>query len=128
MLNILLVLIGGGLGSVARFILSNTVYAYFGKAFPYGILACNVIGCFVIGLLAAIFIYKFPSTETFKTFCITGFLGGFTTFSSFSLDTLELIQSHLYLRAFSYVMLSIIISMIFVALGFKLGFTTVEKF
>ncbi|WP_119344558.1 fluoride efflux transporter CrcB [Facilibium subflavum] len=123
MLTILLIGIGGGIGSICRFGLSEWLSIYTGKAFPYGILIVNILGCAVIGMLAA-FIQKAHIIEHFLTpyargLFITGFLGGFTTFSSFSLDALVLFQNGQAGKALLYILLSVCLSMIVVFIGFS---------
>lgn len=128
MLTLLLVGLGGGLGSISRFGLSEFIYKIFGKSFPHGILIVNILGCLIIGALAAFFqkerLLEHFLTPHFRALLITGFLGGFTTFSSFSLDALTLLQKGEWSKAIIYIMLSVFISMIAVFVGFYL----VEKY
>ena len=128
MLTLLLVGLGGGLGSISRFGLSEFIYKILGKSFPHGILIVNILGCLVIGALAAFFqkerLLEHFLTPYFRALLITGFLGGFTTFSSFSLDALMLLQKGEWLKAITYIMLSVLISMLAVFIGFYL----VEKY
>ncbi|WP_440616824.1 fluoride efflux transporter CrcB [Cysteiniphilum sp. 6C5] len=128
MLTLLLVGLGGGLGSISRFGLSEFIYKVFGKSFPHGILIVNILGCLIIGALAAFFqkerLLEHFLTPHFRALLITGFLGGFTTFSSFSLDALTLLQKGEWSKAIIYIMLSVFISMIAVFVGFYL----VEKY
>ncbi|GGF89436.1 MULTISPECIES: fluoride efflux transporter CrcB [Cysteiniphilum] len=128
MLTLLLVGLGGGLGSISRFGLSEFIYKVFGKSFPHGILIVNILGCLLIGALAAFFqkerLLEHFLTPHFRALLITGFLGGFTTFSSFSLDALTLLQKGEWSKAIIYIMLSVLISMIAVFVGFYL----VEKY
>ncbi|WP_192483727.1 MULTISPECIES: fluoride efflux transporter CrcB [Cysteiniphilum] len=128
MLTLLLVGLGGGLGSISRFGLSEFIYKVFGKSFPHGILIVNILGCLIIGALAAFFqkerLLEHFLTPHFRALLITGFLGGFTTFSSFSLDALTLLQKGEWSKAIIYIMLSVLISMIAVFVGFYL----VEKY
>ncbi|WP_440682302.1 fluoride efflux transporter CrcB [Cysteiniphilum halobium] len=124
MLTLLLIGLGGGLGSISRFGLSEFIYKIFGKSFPHGILIVNILGCLFIGALAAFFqkerLLEHFLTPHFRALLITGFLGGFTTFSSFSLDALALLQKGEWLKAIVYIMLSVFISMIAVSIGFYL--------
>jgi CrcB protein len=115
------ILIGGGLGAVCRFIFSESIYTLFGRTFPYGILACNVIGSLIMGILTALFIYKLHIGEVWKAALLTGFLGGFTTFSSFSIDTLNLINAGEYIKAGTYILLSLVLTLSFVFVGFLIG-------
>jgi fluoride exporter len=93
MTKLLLVGMGGFLGSVARALLSNFVQQATESYFPFGTLAVNVIGCFVIGLLSQIGeTHDIFSAET-RAFLFVGVLGGFTTFSSFGNETINLLRS-----------------------------------
>ena len=121
LLNLLVILFGGGLGAVSRFLLSGFVYHHLGKAFPYGIMVCNVLGSFVIGFCAILFLQKFPAASLSQSAVITGFLGGFTTFSSFSLDAITLLQEGFIMKAFLYIVLSVAISLVALVIGMYIG-------
>ena len=92
MINIVYVFVGGGLGSVARYLLSGTVYRWIDSIFPYGTLVVNTIGCFLIGLVMAGFSDRFALNPSTRIFLTIGLLGGFTTFSSFSFETIALLR------------------------------------
>jgi fluoride exporter len=117
------VALGGALGSMARFWMANAVAALTGPAFPWGTLAINVIGSFAIGLFFSLTgpggRLDVPSDA--RVFVMIGICGGFTTFSSFSLQTLALIQGGELLRAGGYVVGSVGLCLLFVWLGFLLG-------
>lgn len=88
-----IVFLGGGLGSLLRYILSNQVDSKFSISFPFGIFIVNIIGCFLIGLFLA-YLGKNQLLESeWKFLLATGFCGGFTTFSTFSFDNLKLLQN-----------------------------------
>ena len=91
-MNILLVFVGGGLGAVARYLLQGFVYRITGAGFPYGTIVVNVVGCFVIGLLMSSMEERFMATPSLRIFLTIGILGGFTTFSSFSYETMALVR------------------------------------
>ena len=88
----LLVFVGGGIGSVFRYLLSGWVYNIIGTEFPYGTLVVNVIGCFVIGFFMTMAEDRFLISPSFRIFFAVGVLGGFTTFSTFNFETLELLK------------------------------------
>ncbi|MGJ8724867.1 MAG: fluoride efflux transporter CrcB [Roseibacillus sp.] len=90
-MNFLLVFLGGGLGAVSRFALTKAITDLWGIKFPWGILTCNLIGCFLIGVAAGYASKTVP--DWFGPLLIIGFLGGFTTFSTFANDSLSLMRS-----------------------------------
>ena len=92
MINIVFVFVGGGLGSVARYMLSGAVYKWLDSMFPYGTLVVNTIGCFMIGFVMAGFGDRFMLSPSARIFLTIGLLGGFTTFSSFSFETIALLR------------------------------------
>lgn len=100
------IMIGGGLGSLCRYGLASAVYATFGRDFPWGTLAANILGCFLIGVLTIV-IAERQLDEIWRTTLVVGFLGGFTTFSSFSLETIVLLQNNDPIKALLNILLSI---------------------
>jgi CrcB protein len=109
----LLVMAGGALGSLGRYLVATQVSDWLPNLrFPIGTLAVNVIGCAVAGALIEIFADLWvPSTEA-RAFLIVGVLGGFTTFSAFSIDTFFLIERGSYLLAGAYIVGSVVISLL----------------
>ena len=125
MLAYLWVAIGGALGSVARFGLDGLISARLGATFPWGTLAINVTGSFLIGVFAA---YADADGRVMiapgvRQFLMIGICGGFTTFSAFSLQTLRLAQDREWLYAGGYVLLSVVLCLAAVWLGYLLGST-----
>ena len=92
MIQALLVAFGGAIGSVLRYYVGQWALRLMGPAFPWGTLAVNVVGCFVIGVFAELIARKFNASTELRLLLITGFLGGFTTFSAFSLDAISLFE------------------------------------
>ncbi|ARQ10302.1 camphor resistance protein CrcB [Rhizobium etli] len=92
MIQALLVAVGGAIGSVLRYFVGQWALRLMGPAFPWGTLAVNVVGCFVIGVFAELVTRKFNASAELRLLLITGFLGGFTTFSAFSLDAISLFE------------------------------------
>ena len=113
--------VGGGLGAMARFGLTQAT-ADISKQIPLGIFLCNVIGSFFIGLIATFLIktnlFNEEISVNVRALLVTGFLGGFTTFSSFSFDVLNLLQRGEILIALSYILVSVLISLLAVIVGF----------
>jgi CrcB protein len=87
-----LVFLGGGLGAAARYWLSGVVHERFGSGFPYGTLIVNIVGCIIIGLVMGSMQERFLSHPSLRLFLTIGILGGFTTFSSFSYETIAMLR------------------------------------
>jgi CrcB protein len=104
---ILAIALGGGIGSVAR----HYAVSLFSSAFPYGTLLVNVLGSLIIGLFMELMAQKWQVSLEIRAFLVTGFLGGFTTFSAFSFDVLKLVETNQYIPAALYVFLSVGLSL-----------------
>ena len=115
-LGYLLVFIGGGLGAVARHGINRAGLALLGPGFPWWTMAVNVAGSFAIGFLAGLF-GAWETGHNLRLFLITGVLGGFTTFSAFSLDALTLWQRGAFQDAGLYVLGSVILSLLSAVVG-----------
>jgi fluoride exporter len=109
---------GGALGSVTRFLTVTATTQLFGTRFPLGTLLVNVVGSFAIGFIVCFMLRKFPVHETLRYFLTTGFLGGFTTFSAFSLDVFDLLQKGEVQFAVFYVLASVGLALIAVLTGY----------
>ncbi len=123
MLSYVLVFVGGGCGSVARFLCSGFFARQFGEAFPWGTLFVNVIGCFVVGVLAGLAVPegRWMISPSVRQFLVIGFCGGYTTFSSFSLQSLTLAQGGEWSHVAANIILSIVCCFIGVWLGYVLA-------
>ncbi len=95
-MNFLYVFFGGGIGAAVRYWLQGFVYRYTGAGFPYGTFAVNVLGSFAIGFLMSLFEERFVVPPTLRVVLTIGVLGGFTTFSSFSFETVALLRDGSY--------------------------------
>ena len=115
--NFLLVALGGALGSVLRHTASLIIPA---KHFPWPTLAVNIAGSFLIGLILALSTKEESFLYNWKLFLATGICGGFTTFSAFSLENMELLQNGKYLLAATYIALSVVLGIAAAFAGFKL--------
>jgi len=117
------VALGGALGSMARFGLANAMAAITGPQFPWGTLLINILGSFVIGWFGALTgprgMLSVPAEM--RAFVMVGICGGFTTFSSFSLQTLELLHAGEIVPAGGYIVGSVVLCLAFVWLGVWLG-------
>ena len=113
---LLLIGSGGFAGSILRYVISMGVQNKFLSSFPYGTLSVNVIGSFLIGVVYALVERGNLSPET-RIFLATGLLGGFTTFSAFSLDALNLLHEGLWLEGATYIVTSVLLGIAFAFLG-----------
>lgn len=117
MKNILLVFAGGGAGSVIRYLV-GTFFATASNSFPLATFIVNISGSLLIGILMGIFIHDSAVQENWKLLLVTGFCGGFTTFSAFSKESFLMIQNQQWSMFIMYVILSIILCVGATALGF----------
>lgn len=115
--------VGGALGSMGRFWIGLLVVERVGPGFPWGTLLINIIGSFVIGCFGALTgpAGRFPASFDIRAFVMVGICGGFTTFSSFSLQTLELARENHWLQAGGNILLSVALCLIAVWIGHALG-------
>lgn len=121
MQQILAVAGAGAIGCVLRLVLAQTIHKFAGQNFPYGILTVNVLGCLIMGILAAVLIERYNLPAIWRAAILVGFLGGFTTFSSFTIDTINLFEIGAYMRAATYVFLSVILCLLATWGGILLG-------
>ena len=119
-MNYLMVFFGGGLGAALRYGLNVGVPRVMGAGFPWATFIVNIVGCFVMGAITAFLRTKMPEDETLRLFLTTGLMGGFTTFSAFSLDFFNLMQKGQMPVAVVYALASAILSIIAVMIGFRL--------
>lgn len=108
---VLTVAAGGAIGSVLRFLAGKASLALLGASFPYGTLFVNVTGSFMMGALTALFAHIGNPSQELRAFLTIGVLGGFTTFSSFSLDAASLYERGQLSAAFIYIFLSLALSL-----------------
>ena len=106
----LLVFLGGGLGAALRHLVNRLAFAAFGPALPVGTLFVNVAGGFFMGLLAALFLAKGGGDQALRLFLVTGLLGGFTTFSAFSLESALMWQRGEWAALAAYAIGSVVLS------------------
>jgi CrcB protein len=119
--NLVLVAVGGAAGSICRYLVGLWTLRQFGGNFPWGTLAVNIVGSFVIGFIAEMISRRFGASPEMRLLLITGFLGGFTTFSAFSLDVVALFERGSMIVAGGYVLASVVISLCAVFAGLALG-------
>lgn len=120
--QLIVVALGGAIGAVFRFLVSSGVYQWLGRGFPYGTLAVNVIGSFLIGLLTeALILERVVISAEYRAAILVGFLGSFTTFSTFSLETLFLLEQGHLTKAALNVLISVCTCVFVVWLGLLIG-------
>ena len=119
--KILLSGFGGFIGSALRYWISLMAYRVFGQDFPYGTLVVNVLGCLLIGFVMTVFEERFVFSANVRIFLTIGILGGFTTFSSFSYETIGLIREGSYLLGTANVLLNVLLCLVATAVGTVIG-------
>jgi len=119
--QILLIAGGGALGAVLRFLFSGWVYGVLGRDFPYGTLVVNVIGSLLMGLFFALLVERLVSGPEWRALLMVGLLGAFTTFSTFSIETFNLLEDGELFKAFSNVLLSVVLCLLSAWAGVILG-------
>lgn len=117
MLNITAIFLGGGIGAVLRYLTGIVISVYLKTNFPEATFFVNIIGCFILGFLFVFFIEKSQINPALKLLLTTGFCGGLTTFSTFSLEVFNMIQDTQYTTAILYIGTSLIIGLLAVFLG-----------
>lgn len=120
MSQIVAIALGGALGSVGRFLVAGWVGRVLGVNFPWGTLAVNVVGGLVMGLLVGLMAQAWSVSPAIRAFLTVGVLGGFTTFSAFSLETVLLLQRGDILAALGYIASSVVLSVGAVWCGLRL--------
>jgi len=100
--------LGGSLGAISRYWVSTTTYSWLGSNFPYGTLMVNVTGSLVVGFLTVVLVQRFDVSDEVRLGLIVGFLGSFTTFSAFSIDTIHWIENGALIKALVYILVSVI--------------------
>ena len=121
MYQLLVIASGGAVGALFRFWVSSGVYGVLGRGFPYGTLAVNVLGSLVMGFLYVLFIERMAVSAELRAGLLIGFLGAFTTFSTFSMETLNLLEQAEVLKAGLNVLLSVVACLLACWLGLVLG-------
>jgi CrcB protein len=112
---------GGALGALLRFWVATGVYAWLGRAFPHGTLVVNVSGCLLMGLLSELFLQRLPAAAEYRAALLIGFLGAYTTFSTFAIETLNLFEQGSHWKAWLNILLSVLLCLVAVWVGVAAG-------
>jgi fluoride exporter len=123
MKELIAIALGGSLGAVTRYLVANGIYAILGRGFPHGTLFVNVSGSFLMGILTALMVQRFALAVEYRAAILVGFLGAYTTFSTFALETLNLFEEGSLIKAFLNVFLSTVLCLAAVWFGMVWGRT-----
>ena len=115
--TVIAIALGGALGAVGRYALSSQITHWIGPGFPWGILLVNVLGCFVMGVVAELGALMLNLSPEVRAFLTTGILGGLTTFSAFALDSAAMIERGDWMATVAYVAASVVGSILALFLG-----------
>ncbi|PAE39110.1 fluoride efflux transporter CrcB [Bacillus sp. 7884-1] len=124
-MKLLSVMLGGFFGAITRYCIGEWIQTTNG--FPLGTLLINLLGCFLLSWFLTFYTLKKPIRAEFTLFIGTGFIGSFTTFSTFSVETILLFQNGLAVYGVLYILVSIIFGILLAYLGFKLAYINGEK-
>lgn len=119
--QLLAIALGGAVGALARFWVANGIYNWLGRDFPHGTLFVNVSGSFLMGILTELMLQRLPMSVEFRAAILIGFLGAYTTFSTFAIESLYLIEQGGYWKAAMNVFLSVTLCLTAVWVGLVLG-------
>ena len=121
MLQLLVIGCGGAVGALMRYGLGWRITLLAGGGFPWGTLFVNVFGCFLAGLILTLFVTRIPLSDLLRNGLQIGLLGGFTTFSAFSIDAITLFDQGLWLRGLLYIVTTVVVSVLGAYLGMSGG-------
>jgi CrcB protein len=121
MIKLLTIGLGGFIGSILRYVVGKSVDEKFSSAFPWGTLTVNVVGSFIIGLIYTLILRKIGITENWRLFLGVGFCGGFTTFSAFAWENVNLLDQKLVGTSLLYISTSIVIGLLAIVAGGWVG-------
>lgn len=120
MTKILAIAIGGSLGALSRYWVVGVISTLFERTFPFGTLVVNILGSLLIGVLYVLIVEKLDIAAEWHALLMVGFVGAFTTFSTFSLETLVLIQDGRLIAAMTYIISSVVICLLAVMAGMQM--------
>ena len=120
-MKVLLLFLAGGFGTVLRYALSSAVQRHAGLSFPWGTMAVNLLGCFLFGLFWSLMESRVDISREWRSVVLVGFLGGFTTFSSFAFEATGLLRDGAWLPALGHVVGQNVLGVALVMLGLAVG-------
>jgi len=120
MITVFWVALGGALGATGRYLVALGALRLFGPGFPWGTITVNVVGSLAMGVLAGLFAHRLQVSTDIRMFLMTGILGGFTTFSAFSLDVSVLLERKDYMMSALYIIGSVSLSVVALFIGLRL--------
>ncbi len=123
MQQLIAIALGGSVGAVTRFLVANGIYSVLGRGFPHGTLFINVSGSFLMGFLTELMLQRFALAVEYRAAILVGFLGAYTTFSTFALETLYLFEEGSFLKAFLNIFLSAVLCLVACWVGLIWGRT-----
>lgn len=112
---------GGAIGAILRYAVSNGVHALMGRGFPYGTLTVNVLGSLLMGILYIVLIERVSNNLAMRAMLIIGFLGAFTTFSTFSIETFNLLETGEAFKALLNILISVVLCLFAAWIGVVIG-------
>ena len=121
MQTLFFIALGGALGAILRYAVSNGVHILLGRSFPFGTLSVNVLGSLLMGFLYIILIERISNNMGLRAMLIIGFLGAFTTFSTFSIETFNLLESGEAFKALTNILVSVVLCLLAAWIGVVLG-------
>ncbi len=119
--TLLLIGFGGGIGSILRYLTGFTIQKFYGSTFPLATFSVNVIGCFIFGLFLSYFSKNTENSEELRFLLLTGFCGGYTTFSTFSAENFQLFENGNFFIPVLNILASLIFGLIAVFLGIQIA-------
>ena len=121
LVNALVIGLGGALGALARYAVTGPILGKLGHRFPWGVLLVNLVGCFFIGLVMYLYLYRGETDDRLRLFLVAGCIGSLTTFSTFGFDTFELVRDGYPGLAIGNVLANVFLGIGLAVLGWQVG-------